>query len=54
MPFYHSTSLVRFLVCYPCQAELPLVDYNEDLSTFHGSTLDVEMAYTSTAISYIL
>jgi glycosylphosphatidylinositol deacylase len=55
VPFLHSTSsLVRFLVCYPCQAELPLVDYNEDLSAFHGSTLDVETAYASTAISYIL
>jgi len=33
---------------------LPLVDYNEDLSAFHGPTLDVETAYASSAISYIL
>ena len=31
-----------------------LVDYNEDLSAFHGPTLDVETAYASSAISYIL
>ncbi|KAH9047006.1 PGAP1-like protein-domain-containing protein [Lactarius deliciosus] len=30
------------------------VDYNEDLSAFHGPTLDVETAYASSAISYIL
>jgi glycosylphosphatidylinositol deacylase len=30
------------------------VDYNEDLSAFHGPTLDVEIAYASSAISYIL
>ncbi len=33
---------------------MPLVDYNEDLSAFHGPTLDVETAYASSAISYIL
>ncbi|KAF8262780.1 PGAP1-like protein-domain-containing protein [Lactarius quietus] len=30
------------------------VDYNEDLSALHGPTLDVETAYASSAISYIL
>ncbi|KAI0296337.1 PGAP1-like protein-domain-containing protein [Multifurca ochricompacta] len=30
------------------------VEYNEDLSAFHGPTLDVETAYASSAISYIL
>ncbi|KAI0275434.1 PGAP1-like protein-domain-containing protein [Gloeopeniophorella convolvens] len=30
------------------------VEYNEDLSAFHGPTLDAETAYASSAISYIL
>ncbi|KAF8266689.1 PGAP1-like protein-domain-containing protein [Lactarius quietus] len=30
------------------------VHYNEDLSAFHGPTLDAETAYASSAISYIL
>ena len=33
---------------------MPSVDYNEDLSAFHGPTLDIETAYTSSAISYTL
>ena len=32
----------------------PQVDYNEDLSAFHGPTLDVEREYVTRAISYIL
>ena len=31
-----------------------IVEFNEDLSAFHGSTLDSQIAYTSSAISYIL
>ncbi|KAF8806287.1 PGAP1-domain-containing protein [Phlegmacium glaucopus] len=30
------------------------VEFNEDLSAFHGSTLESEIVYTSSAISYIL
>ncbi|KAJ3503124.1 hypothetical protein NLJ89_g8573 [Agrocybe chaxingu] len=30
------------------------VEFNEDLSAFHGSTLDSQIAYTSRAVSYIL
>ncbi|KDR84062.1 hypothetical protein GALMADRAFT_219892 [Galerina marginata CBS 339.88] len=30
------------------------VEFNEDLSAFHGSTLESQIAYTSQAISYIL
>ncbi|KIJ69807.1 hypothetical protein HYDPIDRAFT_104430 [Hydnomerulius pinastri MD-312] len=30
------------------------VEFNEDLSAFHGPTLDSEIAYTSAAITYIL
>lgn len=30
------------------------VDFNEDLSAFHGPTMDSEIEYTSRAISYIL
>ena len=30
------------------------VEFNEDLSAFHGSTLESQIAYTSSAISYIL
>ena len=33
---------------------MSLVDYNEDLSAFHGPTLDVEKEYATSAISYIL
>ena len=54
VPFHSTSSLVHFLICCLRQTELPSVDYNEDLSTFHGSTLDVETAYTSTATLYIL
>ena len=31
-----------------------IVEFNEDLSAFHGSTLESQIAYTSSAISYIL
>ena len=31
-----------------------VVEFNEDLSAFHGSTLESQIAYTSSAISYIL
>ena len=30
------------------------MDFNEDLSAFHGSTLDSQIAYTSAAVEYIL
>jgi len=30
------------------------VEFNEDLSAFHGSTLDSQIAYTSAAVEYIL
>ncbi|KAF8897930.1 PGAP1-like protein-domain-containing protein [Infundibulicybe gibba] len=30
------------------------VEFNEDLSAFHGSTIESQMAYTSAAIKYIL
>ena len=30
------------------------MEFNEDLSAFHGSTLESQIAYTSKAISYIL
>jgi hypothetical protein len=54
VPFHHSiSSLVRVLICCLCQAELPFIDYNE-VSTFHGSTLDIKTGYASTAITYIL
>ena len=31
-----------------------VVEFNEDFSAFHGSTLDSQISYTSSAISYIL
>ena len=31
-----------------------IVEFNEDLSAFHGSTMESQIAYTSSAISYIL
>ena len=31
-----------------------IVEFNEDFSAFHGSTLEAQIAYTSSAISYIL
>jgi glycosylphosphatidylinositol deacylase len=32
----------------------PTVEFNEDLSALHGSTLESQISYTSHAISYIL
>ena len=33
---------------------ITVVEFNEDLSAFHGPTLDAQIAYTSAAVKYIL
>jgi GPI inositol-deacylase len=48
-----------FAGVFPTLGTIPLaqpsaVEYNEDLSAFHGPTLDVEREYATRAISYIL
>jgi hypothetical protein len=55
VPLNHSTSsLVRSSFRCPLYTESPSVNYNEDLSAFHGPTLDVETSYVSSVISYTL
>lgn len=49
-----SSRVCKHSVANFATEDVSLVEFNEDLSAFHGSTLQSQIMYTSRAISYIL
>lgn len=55
LDFYAGKFVCLACTPAPCvDARLCIVEFNEDLSAFHGPTLDSQISYSSRAIAYIL